>query len=336
MTLAAAALVLIGLGAAPAPGGPSQWRAPPQCPSQAQVDTWVAAFMLDGDAVVPAWQGEIEAQAGGGFTLQLTVRDQSRVLADANCEQLSMAAALVVAVATDPVAVAGAWSGPTSAPDPQASPGPEPEPGPEPQMETSPDPDARPQRIREPEPARAPERAGRRRPWGLVGAAVGAELAVLPRPGVAGAAGGGLGWTHARMELLGLFSNPRAIEGEQPGLGARAMVFSGQVRGCGVLVSFTRRFEVPLCAAMEVGGMWARGYGPGIEPLPKTQAWAALVPSVGITGWLSRRVGIEARVSAPIGLYQPGVHIAEGGNVSVFRVGAVGARAWLGPVLRFR
>lgn len=320
-----AALVLWGVPAAATP----RWDAPPACPEQGVVEQWIDRLMLKGTEDVPSWQGRVEGSDEAGFVLTLTVSGHLRTLADPDCGKLAVAAALVVAVAADPVAVVDVIDAelhqPEPAPrllEPPQLPIP-PKPAPIPVVEgPGPQPPRRNPAWRDP----APELSG------VVSGAIGAELAVLPRPGFAASLGGGVRWSWLRMELVGVVSVPRDIPAREPDFGARAAVAGGQLRGCWVL--HAQRVEVPLCLAGEVGAVWARGFGPTIEPQARAQPWAAAVPSLGVTRWLSARFGLEARISAPVGLYKPAVHLA-GVDTHVFRAGSVGARLWVGPVVRF-
>lgn len=319
-----AALVFLGVPAAATP----RWDAPAVCPEQAVVEQWIDRLMLEGAEDVPNWQGRVEPSGDGGFVLSLTVSGHSRTVADPDCGKLAVAAALVVAVAADPVAVADVIDAQLREPEPAPRLVESPE-TPDP-VEVAPSPVVDAAR---PEP---PPTAPRDPATGLsavvVSGAVGAELAVLPRPGFAASVGGGILWSWLRLELVGVVSVPRNIEAREADFGARAAVAGGQVRGCWVVRA--KPVAVPLCLAGEVGAVWARGFGPGIEAQAKAQPWAAAVPSLGVTGWLSEHVGLEARVSVPVGLYKPAVHLA-GVETHVFRAGSAGARLWVGPVLRF-
>lgn len=312
-----------------------RWDVPPVCPAQSVVERWIDRLTLEGVEDVPSWQGRIEAAEDAGFVLTLTVAGRTRTVADRDCEKLAVAAALVVAVAADPVAVVDVIDAELHPPEPAP---PLLEPTPEPVFEPVP-PEPTPSPVTEPPPEPAARASREPAPGlrGVVSGAIGAELAVLPRPGFAASAGAGVLWSWLRLEFVGLVSTPRDVEASDPDFGARAAVAGGQVRGCGIVRAAP--VEVPLCLAGEVGGIWARGFGPTIEPEARVQPWAAVVPSLGVTRWLSKRVGLEARISVPLGLYKPAVHLGGldlgGRDLNVFRAGSVGARLWVGPVVRF-
>jgi len=322
MGLVLAALVLWGNPDAVTP----RWDAPPECPEQTVVEQWIDRLMLAGVEDVPNWQGRVEASDDAGFVLTLTVSGRPRTLVDSECEKLAVAAALVIAVAADPVAVADAIEDESPPPEP-ASAVLEQTQGPRP-----PEPAPAPASIDPPPRRTAPPRDPVPGLCGVVSGAIGAELAVLPKPGFAASVGAGVLWSWLRLEFVGLVSTPRDVAASDPNFGARAAVAGGQVRGCGIVRADP--VEVPLCLAGEVGGVWARGFGPTIEPQARVQPWAAVVPSLGVTRWLSKRVGMEARISVPVGLYKPAVHL-EGLDLDVFRASSVGARLWVGPVVRF-
>ncbi|MBV1860389.1 MAG: hypothetical protein KUG77_18395, partial [Nannocystaceae bacterium] len=240
-----AALVLLGVPSAETP----RWDAPPACPEQAAVEQWIDRLMLAGPEDVPNWQGHVEASGDRGFVLTLSISGKIRTLAAPDCERLAVAAALVVAVAADPVAVADVIEPLLPEPEPARL-----------VLENTP-------LVGPPEPTRTeaplspspPRRSTAAVPLdddpgvsGVVSAAIGAELAVLPRPGFAASLGAGALWSRFRLELLGVVSTPRDIETGDPHFGARAAVVGGQVRGCGLVL--VPPVEVPLCLAGEVGG----------------------------------------------------------------------------------
>ncbi len=319
-----AALALWGVPDAEIP----QWDVPEVCPEQGAVEAWIDRLMLDAAGDVPKWQGHIEGAEEAGFVLTLTVSGQTRTVEAPDCGKLVVAAALVVAVAADPVAVADViepqLQRPLLAPLPLERTSvvepPAPSLGPA-------EPQERVPTTRDP-----PERGPASGVSVVVSGVVGAELAVLPRAGFAASVGGGVLWSWLRLELVSVVSTPRDVRSSEPSFGATAAVVGAQVRACGVVD--TERVEVPLCLAGEGGGVWARGFGPSIEPESRMQPWAALVPSLAITRWVSKRVGVEARIAVPVGLYKPAVHLS-GVELDVFRAGPVGARVWVGPVLRF-
>lgn len=324
MAFVLAALVLWGVPAAATP----RWEVPSVCPEQGEVEAWIDRLALGVVEQSPDWQGRVEGTPESGFVLTLTVSGRTRTVSDSDCGKLAIAAALVVAVAADPVAVADTIEPVLREPEPdprlvESPQTPEPvEVGPSPVVKTP-----------GPESQQTAPRDTATGLSALVSAAVGAELAVLPRPGFGASVAGGIVWAWLRLELVGVVSVPRDIEARESNLGARAAVAGGQVRGCWVVRA--KPVEVPVCLAGEVGAVWARGFGPGIEPQAKVQPWAAAVPSLGVTGWLSQHVGLEARISVPVGLYKPAVHLVGGTDTHVFRAGAAGARLWVGPVVRF-
>ncbi len=186
------------------------------CPAQAVVEQWIDRLMLQGAQDVPRWQGYVERSEDGEFVLTVTVSEQSRTIVDADCETLAVAAALVVAVAADPVAVVDALEDHRLRPD--LAPPVVPTPEIPPPVQPAPTP------VAGTPSSSAIGTAARRRAdelQGVVSGAVGAELAVLPQPGFAASVGGGILWSWLRVEALGLVSVPRNVEARTPALGAR-------------------------------------------------------------------------------------------------------------------
>lgn len=314
-----------------------RWRAPAQCPGQTWVDDAIAELLLEPTAQPVDWDGVVEATTDG-FALTLSVPQGVRVVVEQDCDALARAAALIVAVASDPVAVAIAVepSPPPLAPtvQPTAAVEKRPRPATLPTRPTSMRP-LEPDQLRPiPQQVRPPARLR-----GVLSVASGTQLGVLPRPGVAFAVAAGVLGERWKAEVVALTSLPRRQflderedREDARTRGARAMTFGGQLRGCGVLGEGVV-VRVPLCGALEVGGVWARGFGPGITPRSRVQPWVAAVPSAALDVQLSPRWSFMAVASAPVALLRPGTHIDGVGEV--FRVGRVGARVWLGPTLRF-
>ncbi|MCR9160791.1 MAG: hypothetical protein ACE37F_03850 [Nannocystaceae bacterium] len=302
-----------------APAQPT-WSAPAGCPSQREVEQEVEALLLEPSKRPLEYAGKIDV-VPAGYRLQLDVGATSRVIEAVDCRRLGTAAALIIAVEHDPIAVAVAVEPVVQEPEPER---PWPEPPPEPKP---------PPAAVAPRPDPAPEPPPTRRPFhGTVRAGVGVELGNVPRPGALFLLAGGVGGPRWRVELGGTASLPRDVPVEdRRSFGARATLLAGHARGC--WLPGGERVQVPLCGGLEAGGLWARGYGPGVSPSARTQLWMAALASAGLNYWVSSRFGIMADAELDVALRQPAVTLI--GVSDVFRAGAVGARLVVGPVLRF-
>lgn len=302
-----------------------QWTAPDGCPTRDEVEAQAEALLLEPAAEPLEYRGQIYVTPTG-FRLELDVGTTSRTIEAEECSRLGTAAALIIAVEHDPVAVAVAVE-------------PVVQPVAPPELEVPEEREALP--VAEPEAASLepqPEPAQPRRPpaqrtWlGTVRAGVGVELGVLPRPGASFLLAGGVGGPQWRVELGGTASLPRDVPVEgRTDFGARATLFAGHARGC--WLPGGERIRFPLCGGIEAGGLWARGFGPGISPSARTQLWGAALASAGLNYWVSKRFGVMADAELDVALRKPAVTLI--GVSDVFRAGAVGARFVIGPILRF-
>ncbi len=313
--------------APPAEGGLA-WDAPAGCPTAQQVEAAVARLLaVDASPRLPA-RGSIVAHEVG-YTLTVEVADQTRVITASTCEPLGTVAALVIAVAHDPLAVADAIENvvvedvaPASVPPPE----------PTPIAEASTRVEQTPVRPRDRTPPREHERvASGVRAGVLPFLAVGG--AVLPRAGVGfglGVAAFGRSW---RVEIGGAGHLPRRAQArDDPRFGADLWLAGGSLRGCGVPRAGTVDF--PLCGGAELDAWVARGRGPALEPRPRqTQIYVAALASAGATVQLRPWIALAFRAELLVSLRRPAVHIDRVGYV--YRASAVAGRLVLGPEFRF-
>jgi hypothetical protein len=123
-----------------------------------------------------------------------------------------------------------------------------------------------------------------------------------------GAAGLGLpSWTGAITGRLGLGGRRfEATAGLQhwlprttvlaPDARARFTATAAELRGCGVVGR--RSLDVPLCGAVWLGAVVARGLD-GLEDARRaTDPWVALSASAGLRWWFSRRFGVLLETAA--------------------------------------
>lgn len=357
------ALVLVLVGAAPAEGLRLAWDAPPgsSCPDQSMLRGRVAAMLgpglidrtdLTATATVRA------ARAGWRLDLELVraAGSERRTVTDRDCAALADAAALMIAVAIDPMAaLAGAPDGPVPQ-DRSADPV---EVVPPPPLLDLPVPEARdvgpvpedrlagavpgvePVEVQPRADAPAPKDRRKTPPRGLqlglrAGAGVGFTR-ILPRPHAAfelGLSLAGRGW---RVELNGGFAPPvRGTASGKPAIGGVFRLGFAELRGCGVPALRRAPIVLPLCAGLQVGAMYGRGEGSGLkEKLPARSLWLATRVG-GALRWRPRdgRVGLWLGLDAIVAITRPSFVTA--GGVPVHEVARVGGQASLGLELRLR
>ncbi|MBK7825831.1 hypothetical protein [Nannocystis sp.] len=359
-------LALVLVVVAPAEGLRLVWDAAPgaSCPDQAALRGRVAAMLGPGAiertdltatasvrAVAAGWRLELELARAAG--------SERRTLTDRDCAALADAAALMIAVAIDPLAaLAEAPVGPVPqdrAADPVEVVVPPP---PDPRLELPvpgdrgvvPVPEDRLLgAVPEVEPAEALPRADvpvpkdRREvsPRGLqlglrAGAGVGFTR-ILPRPHATlelGLSLAGRGW---RVELNGGFAPPvRATASGEPAIGGVFRLGFGELRGCGVPALLRAPIVFPLCAGLQVGAMYGRGEGSGLkEKLAARSLWLATRLG-GALRWRPRdgRVGLWLGLDAIVAITRPSFETA--GGVAVHAAARVGGQASVGLELRLR
>ncbi len=228
------------------------------------------------------------------WQISIVLGQTSREIRGADCELLTEATALIIAVRIDAVAAAevlepATVQRPTPLQPPTAQtvvlprtaePEPAPEPGPSP-------------RTPSPRPAR-------RRPIGVGGVGVGGELGALPRGAVALSASGGIRWPRARVELGGGASfGPRATASRASNVTAAFRLIAGVARGCAVVAAGA--FELPLCGGVEVGVLSARPRGLE-QPRSVDALWLAPTLGLRVQRWWARRVapGLFVDVATPL------------------------------------
>jgi hypothetical protein len=341
--LAAAAVAgsLIGRparGQAPVPLDLS-WSAPPGCPGEGSVGGAVAR-LLEGssqsgsrvrvDAVV--------TQRAGGWTLTLTTtRDGAvghRAMKADSCAAVADAAALIIALAIDPVhvvepATVAAGSAPPPPPPPPPSP---------PAMPpiVAPAPPA-PPTVAAPRPPPPP----RARPIAL-GVALAGDVGSLPAPAYGIEVSAAWVLRRLRLEAYAAYWPAQTATVSLPGvfgtLSADVYLADGGVLGCYAVVA-TPRWRLEPCAALELGALGASGSGLGVST-PGASFWAAARVDARATLRIADRVALVGGLGVAVPLNrQPMTETGPGANgpstVTVFETGSVAGRAVVGPELRF-
>ncbi len=310
--------------------GGLSWRAPAGCPDAAQVTAQIEAHLhaqLDPDRV--AVQATVTGGTGGEYHLALEItrfldgrtplRD-ARELRARDCETLGGAAALVVALGVDAVAVARAEiTVKGAATDVPLSP-------------TATDVVRAEPTLPMTDRARPPRPTAKPRWYGLFALAGGVEYGAVPGPsgGIDAALGGGR--PGLRVELGGTWIAPRQSAGA---IGAvRVQLGTVAVRVCPELGR--GRVRAPVCLGIAAGAMRGSGVDvPGAQTVHA--AWVAPTVSAGVRVTLAGPLALLARAEVAAAVTRPAFELREpGAPISVFRPPPVSTRLWLGVELRAR
>lgn len=309
-----------------------EWIAGAGCPSQAdlefRIDTLLADQELGGNTV--SARLEVRETPESGWTLEMSMASgDRRTLPGMTCEDLTDAAALLVAIAVSP-SLADAESATEGDAEESRSP---------PTVEAPEPPRPRPEPVRpRPEPTVAARFEPLVRPttraqlaWGLrLGG--GAGFGLLPEPaGMLHVAAGPIGNKWA-VEL-GVIGLPR-VEARFPDhdeFGGVFGLWAAEATGCGV--PGIKTVEFPLCLGTAGGLVHGRGIG-DLVSRSAVSGWVALVggPSVRFPIW-GRLFGYVAADGAVV-LLRPQLEIEDVGVLCCERV--LGASVSAGVQVRFR
>ena len=272
----------VGLAVALAP---VEWRAPAQCPDGAEIERRARAL---GPEVAPLRvDGDVTQADDGTFVLELAIGDAPpRRYVARDCDALGDVAALLLAVAIDPIAIVDSTPLTIAAPVPDVPPAP---------RIAAPTPiEASPQVSVTQAPARASARErpaieGFVRVHGLFG------IGELPRFDAGLGLAFGIGAGRGRFELHGahLFARTAALPGTPRGSVAIAS-WNLSPRGCAVLGR--RSVRAALCAGPELGLVTARGRDLAVRDRTLV-LWVAAIAAPGlewaILPWLRLHAGVE-------------------------------------------
>ena len=336
--LALRAVLAVTAPEVPAPPGEPrlEWVAPPQCPDAASGAEQLDRFL--GGRKLPA-PARVELAVGTtGHVATVTVDGATRSLHASDCETLALAAALVVAVSLDPVAMAAVVLDDDA--EVEAAPVPEvPELGSDvesgPVAEPSVEPPARPARRGMSTRADMPSRVEPRAPvvsnhW--LGASGGVALAIVPS--LTGAVRLGYAYQRGglRLQAEATYATPRAIAyPAEPAVGGRFQSVAVGVRAC--FAPATGRFAVPLCGGLEGGAIFGRGIGIPNARSP-VGAWIGGLAGAAAVVRVHSRVALLAGADLLVALRRPAFHV--GARETLFRSPSVGLRALAGLELRLR
>lgn len=293
------------------------WEAPAGCPT-ADEGREELARRLGGRLPEHGRAGvRIEPDADDGWHAHITVDAAApRELHARECDALARAAAVVVAVAIDPLPSAARIEAivPSVPTPPPVSP--------EPELPRRRDAvRARAEPTPRPQPR---ERALVHRLRASAG------VAWVPVPRLSGALqlGYSLRSAHrglAQLEVMLLYATPRRIDYEPERVGGRFQSVTATARGCAA--PELGRVTLALCGGVELGALIGRGIG---APVTDTKAplWVALQPSTAVTIALARRLALVLAAELPVSVRRPAFHL--GARDDLFRSPRVGVRGLAG------
>ncbi|MEX1361649.1 MAG: hypothetical protein AB1Z98_00870 [Nannocystaceae bacterium] len=340
--------MLVGLWLGLAPATPElvrlQWEAPASCPDRGAVLAMIDRSLGEVDDSPRREvdvRGTLRVEGSTAFVLDLTLdegRGGTRRLRGSSCEELSEAAALVVAMAIDPRLLERSAERPseTEAEVPSASSpiatSPEAEPDPEAEAESEPVPVATsPSTVAVDEPADAPAGPARDRALAFV-ARFDGGVGGGPLPGASGVAMVALGLIGRgfRAELTGSYWPPSSTVSEtNPRVGVRAQLWTVGAQGCGE--PRVGPVSIPLCAGLHAGAVHAIGTG-AQSPLRVASRWVAVVIEPGVVWWARPRLGLAVRASGHVAVARPQWRSEPSG--AIFAAAPVGGTVRAGLELR--
>lgn len=316
-----------------------RWDAPPSCPDREALLRRIDATL--GDVALPerpplTVRGQLRVVEPEGYALRLELDDghaSVRELEGPSCEELTEAAALVIAITMDPRLLerlqeppAEAAVEPTEGSEPEAVPTP-----PETQTPVEsapPDPVTSEPAAAEPTPSAPPRASEPLR--GLARAHAGIGGGPLPGPSAVVSLAFGLGGRRWRAELTATYWTPQATASPvNPSIGVRAQLWTLGANAC--LEPSTATLTFPLCTGVLAGALHARGTGQ-LQPRTVASRWVALALEPGLTWWFRPRLGLAVRTRGHVTLARPALRTDRSGTV--FQGAPVGGALLVGLELR--
>lgn len=236
-------LISLELSKSTAQAGTLRWQAPPSCPDDKSVEELIESLGAPVELVDSGdFRVSISRIEGDGFAAEIVVPNAGvRHIEGTDCRQVAEAAVLVIAIAHDPLAVAGSFSRLSG------------------------------ESRRETGPARSPSVPG-----GYLGLEVGADLASLPQLTAGGGLVFGLSLPRGmRVEMAGYAWLPRtSTRGPTSRASAEIGLYSGSLRGCldlswghllagpcvAVELGVTKGKGLDVSHPREVSGLWSAGW----------------------------------------------------------------------------
>lgn len=334
LTGTVAALVVSVAGSASAQGESFlelAWRAPEECPSQAEVEAQVAELLGGPTAAASRVKAQVHAWRGEDALWHVEIRTVTggvkgeRLIDGETCVSIAGACALILAMAVDPEAVAAkAMEVEAPAWDPNDRP---------PPLSVKPQAGLVGLRLSPPLPAiPSPDEVTPPEPVGTTLAPlVGLDVGTLPSvaPWFGGSVGLSRGNSRLEARLTFLPEQEKTLS-DRPTTGGRfdltalGVAFCREVAGSGASLS--------LCGGVEVGVVRARGFGV-TDPAEANPLWLSLTPSL-LGQWpLSTRLSLRLEAMAGVPLRRPGFDLEPYGEVH--RASPVIGRFSVGPQLHF-
>lgn len=310
---------------------PLKWEAPPECPSEAEVQRRAADLLAASDVDVEtptiAASARVDATADG-YALELHIvggdAAGERRIAAHDCGELAQATALIVAIAIDP----SAGSPFAPAPDPPSA-----APDPVPPVATI---------SRAPDPGRAPNEhdarsadrsSGARVRFALRGG-VGIDVALWRPIGASALVGAGVIGRNFRVDLLGRYAAPTTASTAGDAIRASAQQWSIGVAGCwSPHFEAVPKLDLPLCGGAEAGAMHARGSGSALHGRRNRAPWIAVSAGPGFAWAFDSRVAVWVSAEAVVLIAGPRF-VTDRGTV-VIDPHRAGFRALAGVEVRF-
>jgi hypothetical protein len=307
------------------------WRAPEECPSQAEVEAQVAELLGGPTAAASRVKAQVHAWRGEDALWHVEIRtvtgsvEGERLIDGETCASIAGASALILAMAVDPEAVA-AKAMEVEAPtwDPSVRP---------PPLSVKPQGGAVGPRLSPPLPAiPSPGEVIPPEPVGTTLAPlVGLDVGTLPNvaPWFGGAVGLSRGDSRLEARLAFLPQQEKTLS-DRPMTGGRFDLTAFGVTFCREVTG--RAASLSLCGGVEVGMVRARGFGV-TDPAEANPIWLSLTP--GLLGhWpLSTRLSLRLEAMAGVPLRRPGFDLEPYGEVH--RASPVVGRFSVGPQLHF-
>ncbi len=296
-----------------------RWEAPPSCPTEAEVRDRIGAYLgrdefddaLDDVRVA----GHVESQRGGAWllTVDVWIGEESvrRRIEAPRCADTRDAAALIIAVALDPLRVS------REAPPPARERAP-----------TTPTPSSG--AARPPRPTTSVPRSRSLRADVRTGGVM--EVGAAPRITGGVALEVAMVGPRFRVGLVSRYLPPRMARPFDSPSTAGARVQTGVVGMRGCFVPSIRRLELPSCLQLDVGV--TRGAGVDLEVLRVThRPWVTAAVGQEVVWHSRRRVGAWIAADATVTLLAPRFVVDDLGTV--YTPGWAALRLLAGPSVRF-
>jgi hypothetical protein len=326
-----------------------EWTAPAGCPDGDRVRQHAEALL--GGPIEPRLSRPLGARGtvtrtGDSFALDLATIDGElrgeRHLAAPTCQELAAAAALIVALAVDPKAVAargnateseGGATTPAAPPESATASNPPP-----PAANAAPVPTSPVATNRAPRTAPGPGI----RVMGFTEAALAGDVGTLPGPSIGPSLSGGVGLGRFRVRLGASYFVPRFAEAapvvDKGTRGGDVSLFAVNLAGC-YAVFTPRALELGVCAMVEGGALFAAGSGFD-HSKDATTPWLGAGGSTEMTIPVTHALTVRVAVGAIAPFARSTVRFSENtGDVTqmrdIHRPGSVAGRAALGVGLAF-